>query len=85
MVRSSCLLIVLGALGSATVAAAAVPPAPSGEHPRLFMDSARLPTYQANASIKGTAAQAMVARCQETIDQPKYYTDRGGADGAPEW
>jgi MYXO-CTERM domain-containing protein len=61
--------------------AAAVPPTPSGGHPRLLMGSARLAAYQANASAKNTAAQSLVARCQETIDQPTYYTGRGGADG----
>ena len=80
LVRLSCLAIVV-ASGWSGVAAAAVPPTPSGSHPRLFLGSARLAAYRANASAKNTAAQAMIARCQETIDQPKYYTDRGGADG----
>jgi hypothetical protein len=74
-------LALVVALSGAGTAAAAVPPTPSGSHPRLLMGSARLAAYQANAAVKGTAAQAMVARCQETIDQPKYYTERGGADG----
>ena len=62
-------------------AAFAVPPTPSGSHPRLFMDGTRVAAYQANAANQSTAAAAMVARCQETIDKPQYYTDRGGADG----
>jgi hypothetical protein len=80
MLRTSSLLVLVGVLGLPAVVLATVP-APSGGHPRLFMDATRAAVYQANATVKGTAAQAMVARCQETIDQPKYYTDRGGADG----
>src|SRR5262245_22216560 len=63
----------------AGAAAAADPPVPSGAHPRLFLD--KLATYSANAAQAGTAAHSFAARCQETIDNPNSYTDRGGADG----
>jgi hypothetical protein len=61
---------------------ATVPPTPSGSHPRLFMSGANLAAYTANAKVKGTAAQARVANCQQTIDKPQDYTDRGGVDGS---
>jgi hypothetical protein len=35
----------------------------------------------ANAKTKGTAAVALVSRCQEAIDSPKSYSTRGGSDG----
>jgi hypothetical protein len=54
---------------------------PSGAHPRLFMGTADLTRYAANATTKGTAAAAMVASCQDTIDKPQLSTTRGGADG----
>jgi hypothetical protein len=64
-----------------TSGAAAAPPTPSGAHPRLFLGGANLALAKANAARNGTAAKAIVARCQETIDSPQSYTDRGGADG----
>src|SRR5512144_1784066 len=60
----------------------AAPPAPTGAHPRLFMSESNLAAYAANAQMKGTVAGAMVANCQETIDKPERYTERGGADGS---
>ena len=66
----------------APIVARATPLAPSGPHPRLFMSAANLTAYEANAKLKGTVAQSIVAHCQETIDKPAYYTDRGGADGS---
>jgi hypothetical protein len=66
---------------SGAPAHALVLPTPSGSHPRLFMDAPALAAYQTKAQTKGTAAAAMVSRCQETIDKPQYYADRGGADG----
>jgi hypothetical protein len=61
-------------------AQAAAPPS-SGAHPRLFMSAANVTAYAANAKSKGTAAAALVSRCQETIDSPNSYSTRGGADG----
>src|SRR5262245_22075947 len=77
----------LGSLGVtlsmllALPARAANPPTPSGAHPRLFMSAANLDGCKKNADVAGTAAASLVKRCQETIDHPEYYTERGGADG----
>jgi len=62
-------------------AIAANPPPPSGPHPRLFLTPDVLTAATANAQKAGTAAAALVKRCQETIASPQYYTTRGGADG----
>ena len=70
----------LSALVSIPVGAAPAPPA--GPHPRLFMSAANLAAFVANAKAKGTVAEFIVANCQETIDKPEWYTDRGGADGS---
>ena len=50
-------------------------------HPRLFMSAAQMTAYAVNAKVNGTAAQTMVASCQEAIDTPKDVTARGGSDG----
>ncbi len=63
------------------VAHAADQPPPTGPHPRLFLSQEVIDAASANAAVDGTAAQALVERCQETIDHPEYYMDRGGADG----
>jgi hypothetical protein len=68
-------------LASSPAGTQAAAPAPSGAHPRLFMSAANVTAYAANAGSKGTAAAALVARCQETIDDPSSYSTRGGADG----
>ena len=60
---------------------AADPPVPSGAHPRLFMSAANLEGFKKNAAVSGTAAAGLVRRCQETIDHPEWYAERGGADG----
>lgn len=80
MKRTLLSLSVLSPLLSA-VASAANPPAPLGPHPRLFLTPDILTAAAANAQKTGTAAAALVKRCQETIDSPQYYLDRGGADG----
>jgi hypothetical protein len=59
----------------------AAPATPSGAHPRMFMGATSLAAYQKNATTKGTAAYAIVARCQDAIDNAKNYTTRGGSDG----
>ncbi len=59
----------------------AAPSPPSGAHPRLFMSAANLAAFTQNATQKGTAAAALVAACQDTIDSPKDYSTRGGSDG----
>ncbi len=73
-------------LGAALAAAfwtslAGAAPVPSGPHPRLFMSPANVAAFGQNAAKPGTAAAALVAACQDTIDDPGYYATRGGADG----
>jgi hypothetical protein len=76
LARTAALALALG-----TGSAKAAPPAPSGAHPRLFLGGSNLAVARANAATAGTASTAVVARCQETIDDPQYYSTRGGADG----
>jgi len=54
---------------------------PSGPHPRLFMGEELRASYTMAADIAGTAAYGLVAACQDTIDDPGYYSTRGGSDG----
>ena len=61
--------------------ARADPPTPSAAHPRLFMGASALAAYEANAAAPSTAAAGLVAQCQDTIDNPGSYTERGGSDG----
>jgi hypothetical protein len=62
--------------------AAATPPVPAGEHPRLFLTGGALDLARANATRSGTAAQAVIRRCQNSIDEEKTtYATRGGSDG----
>ncbi|HEX6764318.1 MAG TPA: hypothetical protein VF103_02545, partial [Polyangiaceae bacterium] len=70
-------LVVLSTLD----ARAANPPAPSGAHPRLFMTAANLDGFKSNVARSDTAASHLVARCDETIEHPEFYAERGGADG----
>ncbi|HKA89887.1 MAG TPA: hypothetical protein VKE22_19635 [Haliangiales bacterium] len=65
----------------AAAGAAAAPPTPSGPHPRLFLGGASLAAAKANAARAGSASKAIVDRCQQTIDNPGSFVDRGGADG----
>ncbi|HEY2404634.1 MAG TPA: MYXO-CTERM sorting domain-containing protein [Polyangiaceae bacterium] len=65
---------------SCAATAGAAPPAPSGAHPRLFMDQTTFAALQANVMTAGTAAQTVVANCQRTLDHPSDYTMRGGVD-----
>jgi hypothetical protein len=67
-------------LFTAGVAMASDPPTPSGAHPRLFMSTANLAQFTANAKSSGTAAAALVKECQNTIDKPGDYTSRACAD-----
>lgn len=62
-------------------AAGAVPPTPSASHPRLFLTGDDLTAAKAAAGKSGTSAKAVVNQCQDTIDHPGNYTDRGGVDG----
>jgi hypothetical protein len=84
------MLVTLGQVGRAAVlgsvilwasGARAAPPTPSGPHPRLFLSGANLAKARSNAETSGTASRAVVDRCQQTIDRPQYYTERGGAGG----
>src|SRR5262245_28977937 len=54
---------------------------PTGPHPRLFMTPANVTAFAKNAASSGTAAAALVAACQDTIDNPQDYATRGGSDG----
>jgi MYXO-CTERM domain-containing protein len=45
------------------------------------MTDANVAGYAANAQTSTSAAAKLIARCQETIDQPSFYNERGGADG----
>ncbi len=56
-------------------------PVPSSAHPRLFMSAAELAGYTQNATVKGSAAAAIIAACQDTLVEPKMYQTRGGSDG----
>src|SRR4051794_25411055 len=56
-------------------------PVPSGSHPRLFMSPEQIAGFGAKAQAQGTAAAALVAACQDTLDNPDDYTTRGGSDG----
>ena len=69
------------ALALTGVRAWAAPPAPTGGHPRLFMDSETLAAYTANAARAGSRAAIFAKRCQDTLDHPEWFMDRGGADG----
>lgn len=59
----------------------AAPTPPSSAHPRLFLTPERVTFLSADAQKAGTSASSLVKRCQETIDHPEWYADRGGADG----
>jgi len=72
--------LVLLATAAWPASALAVPPPPSGAHPRLFMDPASVAGFAANASSPTSAAAALVASCQDTIANPGSYTSRGGVD-----
>ncbi len=71
--------LVLVALSGARSSAAG--PVPSSPHPRLFMSAQNIAAYSTNAGKSGTAAAALVAACQDTIDHPNDYVTRGGSDG----
>lgn len=45
------------------------------------MTSDLVSKYSASAGQRGTAAAALVAGCQDTIDDAAYYDTRGGSDG----
>jgi hypothetical protein len=62
-------------------AASGAPPTPSGPHPRLFLVGANLDRVKNLAQSSGTVSKAIVARCQQTIDSPQSFADRGGAGG----
>ena len=79
-VRIMC-LVAAGFVTSGNAAHAAIPPRPSGAHPRLFMSPTNLAAYKANAAKPGTSAAMFVPACQATISKPQDYTTRGGADG----
>jgi hypothetical protein len=57
------------------------PPAPAGTHPRLFMTQQNLAAVAAKAKVSGSAAASLVSACQDTLDHPTDYAQRGGADG----
>lgn len=46
------------------------------------MSSTQIAGYATNAAKNGTAAAKLVTTCQDTIDNPGDFTQRGGADGS---
>ena len=73
--------LVSGIVVLCTSLAGAAPPPPSSSHPRLFMSAGNQAAFIRNAATPGTAAATLVAACQDTIDNAKDYTTRGGTDG----
>jgi hypothetical protein len=69
------------ALVASARASAAVPPTPSGPHPRMFMSASELANYQSKVSVKSSGTASIIAECQHDIDTPADVMDRGGADG----
>ena len=67
-------------LGAATTANAA-PEVPSGAHPRLFMSADDIAAYADKASSSDSAAAGLVSDCEDTLEHPEWFTERGGADG----
>ena len=73
---------VLGATFACTVAfsalaarpALAAPPAPTGAHPRLFLDPATLAQLKADAAMKGSVTAKAVATCDNAIAHPDAWT-----------
>jgi len=45
------------------------------------MSAANVAAFGKNAGTPGTAAAALVAACQDTLDNPQDYATRGGSDG----
>lgn len=74
-------LLIASSVVFSSIADAQDPPLPAGSHPRLFMSDAALQTYSANAAKNGTAAERLVARCQQAINKPGDFHARGGSDG----
>ncbi len=70
------------AIGLVSSNASADPPVPSSAHPRLFMSPSALAAYTKNATAPGTAAAALVAQCQDTLNEPSQYATRGGSDSS---
>src|ERR1044071_2905608 len=62
----------------------AVPPTPSGAHPRLFMSARELAAYTTGANSNGSAAKTLVAACQHAVDKPADFAARGDFD-SPIW
>ncbi len=63
------------ALTLATTVASAAPPAPSGAHPRIFLNAGATATLKANAAKSGTAAAAVVAKCKDIAANPGKYSN----------
>ncbi len=59
----------------ASMPAAAAPPAPSGAHPRIWLDAPTVTALKANAGKSGTAAAAVVAKCKDIAANPSKYSD----------
>ena len=69
----------LGAIGAAAMVfaakeAAAAPAAPGGAHPRIWLTAPAVSALKANAGNAGSSAAAVVAQCQDVIDNPGNYT-----------
>jgi len=77
----SALWVTVAALCVAATARAAEPPLPSGPHPRLFMRPADIAAYAESAKVPDSAARKLIDRCQQSIDRPQDFNNRGGVDG----
>jgi hypothetical protein len=59
----------------ASAPAQAAPAAPSGAHPRIWLDAPTLAALKTNAAASGTAAAAVVAKCKDIAANPNKYND----------
>src|SRR5689334_19072694 len=61
-------------VGSAAVAA---PPAPTGAHPRIFLDPDTIAALKADAAKPATATARAVAKCDDVIAHPDQWKSGG--------
>jgi hypothetical protein len=72
-------VVAAGLVGSLAVSAAAVaaPPAPTGAHPRIFLDATTLSALKADAAKDNSATQHAVQTCDDVIAHPGEWTSGG--------
>ena len=75
--RTAALLGVVTVVLGASIVAAAAPPAPSGAHPRLFLDAATLATMQSQQSDPATGTAQAFALCADARTNPGNYATGG--------